>query len=180
MQEVTVPFQIQCYYIWPTHHRSSWKARVRRAFGVCLRKKLWSLRYKLCKWCVTCTTCKQSSPQQLCLHQVIKAPQKQVAKCNHHTLFPAGKKEQPQRSENSLLHLNGTFERAVDDGWYTQPHQDKERAKMSSTNVICGTSKLTVGAQRLKEGINYCSNVFTAWRAGNHSSRQYGVVTKTS
>lgn len=121
----------------------------------------------------------QSSPQQLCLHQVIKAPQKQVAKCNHHTPFPAGKKEQPQRSENSLLHLNGTFERTVNDGWYTQPHQDKERAKMSSTNVICGTSKLTVGAQRLKEGINYCSNVFTAWRAGNHSSRQHGFDTKT-
>lgn len=54
----------------------------------------------------------------------------------------------------------------------------KTRSKMSSINLICGTSKLTVKAQRLKEGNNYCSNVFTAWRAGNHSSRQYGFVTK--
>lgn len=39
----------------------------------------------------------QSTPQQWCPHQVTKAPQMQVvAKCNHHTIFPKGKKEQPE------------------------------------------------------------------------------------
>lgn len=87
MQEVIAPFQIQCYHVWPTHHPSSWKAQLRRAFGVCLREKLWSLRYMMCKWCAICTACKQSTP----LHQVTKAPQMLVAKCNYHTIFPTGR-----------------------------------------------------------------------------------------
>lgn len=111
MQEVTVPFWIQRYHILPSHHPSSWK--VRRAFGVCLREKICSLKYKMCKWCVICTMCKQSTPQQWGLHQAIKACQMQVAKCNYHTTFPTGKKEQPEMWEFSavVLHLNGTFER---------------------------------------------------------------------
>lgn len=36
----------------------------------------------------------QSTPQQWCPHQVIKAAQMQVAKCNYHIIFPKGRKEQ--------------------------------------------------------------------------------------
>lgn len=50
---------------------------------------------------------------------------------------------------------------------------------MSSTHMWAQVNALLEYTQRLKEGSNYHSCVFTRWRGGNHSSKQYGFATRT-
>lgn len=158
------------------------KAQVRRTIVVCLREELWSLSHTTCRSCVMHTMCKQGTQWQ-CLHQVIKAPQRQVAKCNYHTIFPKGKKEEATEEwkftamecSSSMAHLRETWMVA---GTLSPATIRKEQE--CPQHIYGGTSKPTLKyTQRPKEGSNYYSHVFTQWRGGNHSSRQYWNTRRT-
>lgn len=89
MQEVTVPFWIQCNPPQQLESQMSlWSLLKRKALEIQDVQVVCHLHNV------------QSTPQQWCPHQVIKAPQMQVAKCNYHNF--SERQERTAREERIL------------------------------------------------------------------------------